>query len=378
MECRALHIALNTVADERTSRVEVANVAPDLSSVLSYTPYYIQYNWHGDAVAFAPLTGGYAGTYDPHGIYDPWGNPSLWPPNSLSTWNYYRWAGAWGYMKFDDLGLYYVHGRWFNPDTGLFLSPDNNGEYLYNSGNDAVNKAWSSTTFSTYYNRPRHFEPVPKPPIVPRAQWGALEPGKHLECAPGFGGVCVNSGWAEGLYDPTNNPSGYARYSDLLPDIALESILDTIVIDHEGNNQTYDPRHVQREHMFGNGWWDIGYHFIIGPAGTIYEGRNIGVRGSHVKGANTGKLGVLFLGDFEPGLGTIDLKVIRILIPDPTGDDPGPTNPQVDSALSLIRWLDQEYGIDAVVGHSYLNSTECPGQNLKPFIPLFNQVAQER
>ena len=84
--------------------------------------------------------------------------------------------------------------------------------------------------------------------------------------------------------------------------IPLAGILDNIVIHHEGNNQTYDVRHVQRQHMFGDGWWDIGYHFIVGPAGTIYEGRDIGVRGSHAKGANTGKIGVLFLGDFEPGL----------------------------------------------------------------------------
>jgi hypothetical protein len=35
-----------------------------------------------------------------------------------------------------------VHGRWYNPDTGLFLSPDENGEYRYGSGQDAVNWAW--------------------------------------------------------------------------------------------------------------------------------------------------------------------------------------------------------------------------------------------
>ena len=80
----------------------------------------------------------------------------------------------------------------------------------------------------------------------------------------------------------------------------------------------------------------------------------------------------------KDALGTIDLRSIRVTVSDPTGDDSGPTNPQVESALSLIRWLDREYGIEKVVGHSDLNPTECPGQNLKPFIPLFNQVVQER
>lgn len=41
-----------------------------------------------------------------------------------------------------DMGLFFVHGRWYNQDTGLFLSPDEKGEYFYGSGNDAINEAW--------------------------------------------------------------------------------------------------------------------------------------------------------------------------------------------------------------------------------------------
>ena len=50
-----------------------------------------------------------------------------------------RARGAWGYLRFDALNLYYVHGRWYNPDTGLFLSPDANGSYIYYD-NDPINK----------------------------------------------------------------------------------------------------------------------------------------------------------------------------------------------------------------------------------------------
>jgi hypothetical protein len=45
-------------------------------------------------------------------------------------------------LGFANLGLYYVHGRWYNQDTGLFPSPDEKGEYFYGSGNDAINYAW--------------------------------------------------------------------------------------------------------------------------------------------------------------------------------------------------------------------------------------------
>jgi len=62
-----------------------------------------------------------------------------------------RARGAWGYLRFDALNLYYVHGRWYNPDTGLFLSPDENGEYRYGSGQDAVNWAWFAWGFNCQF-----------------------------------------------------------------------------------------------------------------------------------------------------------------------------------------------------------------------------------
>lgn len=45
-------------------------------------------------------------------------------------------------MTFSALGMYYVHGRWYNPWTGRFVSPDEKGEYLYGSGNDPINWDW--------------------------------------------------------------------------------------------------------------------------------------------------------------------------------------------------------------------------------------------
>ncbi len=38
--------------------------------------------------------------------------------------------------------LYYIHGRWWHPDMGLFLSPNEKGDYLFNGdGQDPVNFA---------------------------------------------------------------------------------------------------------------------------------------------------------------------------------------------------------------------------------------------
>ena len=127
----------------RPSRAEIATLSWDWSTVLGYTTRYFQYNWHGDANTFVELTGGAASGM----TYDPWGAPIQYDPSPL---NYYRWNGAWGYLTFDGLGLYYVHGRWYNPDTGMWLSPDEKGEYLYGSGQNPVTKGWIRDDFDAW------------------------------------------------------------------------------------------------------------------------------------------------------------------------------------------------------------------------------------
>ena len=47
------------------------------------------------------------------------------------------------------------------------------------------------------------------------------------------------------------------------------------------------------------GWADVGYHYLVDKDGTIYEGRNIAIRGAHTQGHNTGSAGVCLLGDFR-------------------------------------------------------------------------------
>jgi len=122
-------------------------VASDLSAAAAPATLYMQYNWHGDAVTVMALDGAGGSNYTP---YDPWGNP---PQATPTRWNYYRWNGAWGYLYFEDLGLYYAHGRWYNSDTGMWLSPSETGEYRYGSGQDAVNWVWFSWGFNCqFYN----------------------------------------------------------------------------------------------------------------------------------------------------------------------------------------------------------------------------------
>ena len=229
---------------------------------------------------------------------------------------------------------------------------------------------------------------------------GAMDPGVYpvqvrfptAACA-----IPIMAGREEGVFDPMNprqTRGGYARYEDLyaacqsgrLSDRACESlrmgdtfdlalVLNMVVIHHEGNWQTYDVRAVQWEHMVVKGLADIAYHYVIHPDGTIYEGRSIEVRGAHVTEANTGKLGVLLLGDFQPGM-----VFSWGSIPWDPDDDPGPTSAQIASTMDLIRWLDYLYGIDFVKGHRDVDPSDvCPGDKLtEELMNDFQEVAQER
>ena len=72
----------------------------------------------------------------------------------------------------------------------------------------------------------------------------------------------------------------------------------SIAVHHSGNSGKKDPVDILNLRL-GRGYPDIGYHYLLHPNGTIFEGTRISCKGSHVGGANTGKIGVLMMGDFD-------------------------------------------------------------------------------
>ncbi|MEZ5965025.1 MAG: peptidoglycan recognition family protein [Planctomycetota bacterium] len=108
---------------------------------------------------------------------------------------------------------------------------------------------------------------------------------------------------------------------------------------------------IQGDHQRSNGWADIGYHFLIDRAGRVWEGRELRWQGAHAGGtANRGNIGVCLLGRFLRG-----------------GDGQEPSPQQAESLERLLRWLGQEYGIDAahIYPHRRFKATECPGPRLE-------------
>jgi len=181
--------------------------------------------------------------------------------------------------------------------------------------------------------------PPPKPTIILRAEWNARL--LNLEAFEEFG-----------AFDPQTNPAGVLTYPN-----DLRSVLNTIVVHHSAYPYA-GPQEVQDLHMDRRGFADIAYHFLIDAEGTIYEGRELNVRGAHVQGFNTGSVGIVLLGNFN---------------------DEQPTQFQLTSLRALVDYLRYTYEIRYLAGHKDYpdqspDGTECPGNNL---YPLLSDIARD-
>ena len=137
---------------------------------------------------------------------------------------------------------------------------------------------------------------------------------------------------------------------------------DTVVIHHSGRSGETDPHVIQNKHMNKNGWDDVGYHLMVGPGGQVYEGRRLIYKGSHTENANTGKIGILVMGNFEKEFfgffgGT-------------------PTKAQLDGTIRLVIALRHPFPTLAVLGghKDFKKTTECPGNQLYPHLDDFRKA----
>lgn len=167
---------------------------------------------------------------------------------------------------------------------------------------------------------------VEKPAIVDRATWSALSPN-------------INARNENGYYNPLDNPEGWYVYPD-----NLQNSYQTLVIHHSGfyeQDGQSTLAEIQRAHHEDRGWADVGYHFMIDKDGTIYEGRDLTVRGAHVEGYNTGSAGVCLFGDFR---------------------FEAPSQAQLTATYALNQWLVFRLQLTHLAGHQQFNDwTECPG-----------------
>uniref|UniRef100_A0A3P9JMV3 Peptidoglycan recognition protein 2 n=1 Tax=Oryzias latipes TaxID=8090 RepID=A0A3P9JMV3_ORYLA len=111
------------------------------------------------------------------------------------------------------------------------------------------------------------------PQIIPRCQWGAKP--------------------QQGTPVPLSLPLQYLYiHHTYLPSSPCLSF----------PNCSRDMRSMQRFHQEDRGWDDIGYSFVVGSDGYIYEGRGWTYRGTHTRGHNSIGYGVAVIGNYTASL----------------------------------------------------------------------------
>lgn len=96
----------------------------------------------------------------------------------------------------------------------------------------------------------------------------------------------------------------------------------------------------------GNGWSDIGYHFLVKRDGVMEIGRPVEKAGAHCKGHNSNSVAICWVGRAKP------------------------TTVQYQSLLNTTRLLMQVYGISKadVYGHRELApGKDCPALDMDKF-----------
>jgi flagellar hook assembly protein FlgD len=189
-----------------------------------------------------------------------------------------------------------------------------------------------------------------KPPIVTRAKWGADE--AYRTGSPSYGVVrCA-------FVHHTVNANTYTRAQ--APALV---------------------RGIYYYHTQVNGWWDIGYNFLIDRFGTIYEGRYGGVTkavlGAQVLGFNSWSTGVALIGTFEtaaPSPAAVS-SLERLLS---WKLDLSHLNPRgtarIRCSTAEMYKVGQWVTVPVILGHRQVNYTECPGDVLFGMLPAIRKT----
>jgi hypothetical protein len=182
---------------------------------------------------------------------------------------------------------------------------------------------------------------IGSPSVVNKAQWGSMKEGEFWEKEP---------------FDP---------YSQgILGDpVAITVHHTSLPLATNPPNPEEDIKKVQsiQHYHISKGWGDVGYHYLIGSDGTIYEGRPLGYTGTHAP-PNYSNIGISVIGDFQ----TKDY----------------PSESQLASLLRVTSWLCDKFDINpleritlfeqsnlAVCGHRDWGATDCPGDRLYALLP---------
>ncbi len=175
--------------------------------------------------------------------------------------------------------------------------------------------------------------PLTRKPTRPMPDAGAGLPG----------GVIPRSRWTRAQPVPTLMDRAQPYYRITVHHDGMDAFAST---DEEAAARRLERiRVAHRSRNFG----DIGYHYLIDPAGRIWQGRPLEWQGAHVKATNQGNLGICMLGNY---------MIQR------------PSDTQVAALDRFVATQMQRYRVPVskVYTHRELGPTVCPGDNLQAYM----------
>ncbi len=152
------------------------------------------------------------------------------------------------------------------------------------------------------------------------------------------------SAWTEQAIKGNNNPMG---------------TVTRITIHHTGEHgnwaelpDTEIVQRIEKYHTNEKKWAAIGYHYLVGKDGRIYEGRPVSYQGAHVSTQNENNLGISVIGDFTDHL---------------------PSERQLSALRSFVDDQRRLYGVSKprVYGHRDLHASLCPGEALYGWVKRY-------
>jgi LysM repeat protein len=104
-------------------------------------------------------------------------------------------------------------------------------------------------------------------------------------------------------------------------------------------------RRIEHYHQVEKHWAAIGYHYLVGKTGRVYEGRPVHYQGAHVLANNEHNLGISVIGDFMNKL-------------------PNPRQLATVDAFLTDQRMRYRIPRTRIYGHRQLGTSLCPGDSL--------------
>jgi hypothetical protein len=223
--------------------------------------------------------------------------------------------------------------------AGMLLAGTVMGASLLNCGSEKVEEIAAVTT-------------LPQPPRPPAPNLGVEifpDPSGHALATAADAPVIIlpRAAWTTAKPD--------------LSDMDVMGDIDRITVHHTGMKTDYkstsykvaveDIESIRDFHTTDKDrkWADIAYHYIIDPAGRVWQGRPLVYQGAHTKLNNEHNLGIVVMGDFENQF---------------------PAAVQLTTLAAFMGFVRKLYNVPVahVYTHGELKSTECPGKHLQGYM----------